>query len=88
MSGCVIGFADWTHRAHCGRMAACEVRVIHRGHPYAWRAACYRHADSLFAAIAKADRDVWSCEMRPDPVLREVLDYRAEVVTLRGGAER
>lgn len=57
MVGCMIAFADWTRRAHCGRVAVCEVRIIRDGTRYAWRPACYRHADSLFAAIAKADRE-------------------------------
>ena len=85
---CSIGFTDWTLRNHCDRMAACEVRVIRCGYASAWRLACYRHADILFEAIAKADREVWDVQMRPDAVLREVLEHKAEVITLDGWPEQ
>lgn len=81
---CQIGWSDWTRRHRCGKPSAIEVRVSYAGNSFAWASACYAHADELFAKIAQPGREAWSCETRAPAMLREVLDYRAEVVPIGG----
>jgi hypothetical protein len=92
---CVVGFKDWTKRDRCGQDAACELRLLHNGRPRVfridgkgvqWRPACYHCASGLLIVVGREPfGDGWTLEERPQALLREVLDHRADVIPLHAG---